>query len=654
MSVVQVGAWVSLGLSAPASWWLASRAVGRDAPAMRILCATVAYAALVVVPIQIEATLELVGIVDRVSLWGPALVSCAVLLAGLRWRPRIDSDRAARVGTAEELRSLPGAVRAAGGIVVLVYLLFAVERLTGFPASWDSVRYHLPVAADWLGKGSLGLGPDPHYYEAIPANGDLFSLVALATGWTSLSEAWNLVSLAATVSGACVLARVIGVSRPGRAVTGLVVASLPIVLFQSFSAYVDLFVAGFLVASVALLAHLFTGGAPTGDSDARHRLLAVVVAAGLACGLAVGAKATAWPTGLLVAVAGVGWILFGKTPSSRRAGLLVAFGLAVAAPCVFWFARNWAATGNPAFPMELTLLGHQFFDGTSPAVLTQDAGDSDTMGHLFRILTYPWSEVKGAGYPFTVGDGLGPAFATLVVPGVLYTVVAGLGAVAGSEGRQGEGRTARNRLALAAFVAVLAVLWWTALTPVWRFALPWLILACVLAGPFFDGLRRSVPRLAGPLVVACFLVVGAASALPVARSLAHRTLHSEWSWSAYYHLPAEYSQLPVDATVVNADVDQEGWNNFSLLGPELRRRVIPDWETERRLRSGDRLAACGVYVVDRAPFQLDTGSDGPGDTSLRLLVETEAQHGDERWRIWRGTARPPGDGCPDDPWRSGP
>lgn len=646
MTLVQAGAWASLALAVPAAWSLGGRAAGRDASALRALCAAVAYAALLVVPLHVEAALELVGILDRMTLWGPALAAAVILLAERRARPDpnggIGRGEGGESSVTEAMRGLPRSVRASAALLGLVYLLFAVEGLTGVPDTWDSVRYHLPVAVRWLREGSLSLGAGAHYYEAIPANADLFSMVTLATGWTSLAAIWNLVSLTAAAAAVHVLARAVGADERGRAVAVLVVAGLPIVLFQTFSAYVDLFVAGFLVAAVALLAALATGSPASDGTRSPRRPMALVLAAGMACGLAVGAKATAWPTGLVVAVCGTGWILLSPRTEGRRLALVWTFGLAVAAACVFWFARNWIETGNPAYPLEITLLGHQLFEGTAPETITRQAAGGEEASFALRMLVYPWTEAKMAGYPYSVGSGLGPLFAAFAVPGLIYALWPGPARDGGMVEATRSTARRRARLALAALVGVFVATWWGVLAPLWRFAMPWILLLCVLAGPLFGALHGRVPRTAGRLLVACTLVLALVASLPTARALAHRALHGEWSWSEQYHLPPEYGRVPPDATVINYDVDQEAWNNFALLGPAFRRRVITDWETKRRLEEGDRPFECGAYVVDRPPFRLEPGSAEMHGASARLVAETVAQHGDVPWRIWRIE---PGNGC---------
>lgn len=646
--LLQMAAGLSLVLPLPAAAVVAGRAARDGGIPLRVLYGAIAYAALVIVPLQAEAALELLGLIDRLVLLGPAVASGAVLLvAALRGSGfgsivLVGGSRAPWPAG----ERLPRSIVAAAVVVAGVYGLFALERLLAFPITWDSVHYHLPVVAGWLRRGSLALPADPHYYEAIPASADLFSLLALGTGWYGLAEVWNLVSTAAAAGGTHLLARVVGAGRRGSAVAALVVVGTPMVLHQSFSAYVDLFVGGFLAASIALAAAVAMGRA------AGERPRWAMAGSGLACGIAVGAKATAWPVALLICVAVAAWLVFSSARRADRWTLLGLFAAAVAVPGMFWFVRNWATTGNPGYPLEIAVFGRTLFEGTNPAEITLESYTStnDLLRELAYWLTYPWSERKWAGYPYSVGSGLGPLVASLAVPGVLvslWRLRPGSGA-----GRIG-GTDRRGRLALAAGLMVLVACWWFVLSPVWRFGLLVIVLAPALAASSLDDFSRRLPRFFATILLAATVVFAAFSALPRASSLAHQARYGEWDWASYYHLPPAARSLPGDTTVVNVDFRDEGWNNFSLLGRELQHQIVPDWKVKSAVAAERPLDICPAFVVDRAPFDI------PGEQvrfergTLRLVAETDAQHGDTRWRIWKldgcaGTERPNSTESPSD------
>lgn len=628
MSGATVWAWLSLGLAVPAAAVLAGRAVGRKSPALLLLYATVACAGLLILPVQAEAALQLWGPLDRIGLAGPALVSGLVLLWW--WVTRRARAPAADAPAWERGRlglRIPEGLRAPAVLLVLLYGFFALERILGYPISWDGVSYHLPVAAAWLREGSLAIAPDAHFYEAVPWAGDVPNLLALATGWFPLAELWNLLSAAMLLSAAYLLARRIGVGRGGAATVVLMVASVPVVLYETFSAYVDLLVAAGLAGSLALLVVLFTSG-----SGRDRRPAVLLLGAGLACGLAVGTKPTAWPMALMLAVAVLAWTAWKGEGVVGRGVLLAAFFGAAAAPGVFWFVRNAAATGNPAYPMEVAFLGHQLFAGTPVGDVSFDPTQLDLLGQLGHWLTVPWRDGAGSGYPYSTGDGFGPLFAGLVVPGLLYL------AWSFRRWRRIPGarrRPWRLRAGLVVLLGLLCLSWWYVLTPVWRYGLINVVLACVLAGPFAARFRDSFPGLFRAVLLTAVIVLAAVAVTPRAQDLAHRVLHGEWTWAEYYHLPAVYGEVPEDATVINYDAGPEGWNNFALMGPDLQRRVVPDWKIETALPQGRAPLICGAWVVDREPLQFPPPEIEERRADLRLVADTTAAHGDVRWRIWR-------------------
>ncbi len=162
----------------------------------------------------------------------------------------------------------------------------------------------------WLQEGSLALPATSDWRESLPGNAEIIAMLALGTGWQALAEMWNVVSALGLCAGSYLLARGMGVGASGALAGGVLVASLPLVLFETFSAYVDLFGSACLIASLGLVV---ASRPPATASLADSRVLAL---SGLGCGLAVGTKPTLWPYAALVAVG----VVAGRRVSSGSSG----------------------------------------------------------------------------------------------------------------------------------------------------------------------------------------------------------------------------------------------------------------------------------------------------------------------------------------------
>lgn len=309
-------------------------------------------------------------------------------------------------------------------------------------------------------------------------------------------------------------------------------------------------------------------------------------------------------------------------------GLLV---LAAGAPVVFWLARNAAATGSPTYPIAVEIFGYTLFEGVprTSANVIRTYG-AQVAGHLDYWFFLPWQE-KLPEYSYNTGHGLGPLFATFVVPGGLYA----LGLLVTRKAR------ADQRRLLAMLLATIALLWaswWFLIGPVHRFGLPIILLLIALAAPFLRDFRTAASRWFGRVLAVSVLVFCFVAVMPKLQDLAHQLNHGEWSWGEYYHLPEGYLELPAGATVVNYDVAREGWNNFALMGPDYQYEVVSYRQAREVVRNWGASPPCPSFLVDRDPFQVDPSAAEFSDLELTLHRDATTGHGETRWRIWRVTA----------------
>jgi hypothetical protein len=612
---------LSLILPAAAAVLVANRIVTEKSAAARIVTWFISFAAAVIIPIHLAAALQLLGVTARVPLILPALGSALIIacLTLVRRPPRQLSPEATELRTMDAALS-PKGVGLAAVVIGGTYAMLAVDRLTSFPSSWDGVAYHLPLALHWLHEGSLAIDETSSWRRSLPANAEIVAMLVLGTGWQAFTEVWNVVSALALCAGSYLLARGVGVGHPAAFTGAVVVASIPIVLFQAFSAYVDLFGSAGVVGALGL----FVASLPSGAGRPSPRWTLTI--SGLGCGLAAGTKPTLWPAAALAAAGMLTWVFRQRRVPDGRAALALWFGVATAAPCVFWFVRNLAITGNPFYPLGVHIEGLPLLIGLRPSDITSP----DHYLHFVRSpgewLVYPWIEFKRAGYNVGTGSGLGPLFAALVPAGMLYWLCT-------LPDRPVDSARTTWLAGAGGLVAGTAVWWFTGHATL-RFALPMVVLACVLATPFIDDALRARPRVTSTLLVTAALGAALLSALPPAHALLSRVRHGSWDRHQIYEVPELIDTLAPCSIVINHNPIDEFWNSFALAGRRLTNRVVPPWEANRALdRPPDR--RCPTYVFDHRPFM------SPEETArltARGYVLLDLPPLDTTWRVWKSAA----------------
>jgi hypothetical protein len=601
---------LSMLIPAWAAGLAAKRMVGPENSAARVGAWFILSASLIVLPIQLAAALQLLGMMARIPLAAPAVVGGALLVLFLIWERGSHTDRASMAGLGRvDSQAGREAVIQAAVIVGSTYGIVALDRVTGFPSSWDGVYYHLPLAVRWLQEGSLALPATSDWRESLPGNAEIIAMLALGTGWQALAEMWNVASALALCAGSYLLARGMGVGASGALAGGVLVASVPLVLYETFSAYVDLFGSACLIASLGLFV---ASHPPATASPVGSRVLAL---SGLGCGLAVGTKPTLWPYAALVAVGVVASLIWSKAASSRRPRLFLIFLSATAAPCLFWFVRSLAATGNPFYPLAIEVPGLLSLAGFRPSEITDPNYHLNFVRSRGEWLLYPW-----------IGVMLGPVFATFVPIGLLHTLW--------SVRRLDRGPSRAVRLACFGGLGLGTAIWWVAVQGTPRFALPLIALTCVLAAPFLDDALRVRPRVTRALLVSAALVFALLSTFTTAQELARRVRHQLWERHRFYDVPRLIDQLPACSIVINYNPEDVFWNNFALAGKRLANTVVPYWAARRALDYPPD-SACPIYLFDREPFMSGEEAahvEAKGYARIDLPLET-------RWRVWQQTVR---------------
>jgi hypothetical protein len=293
-----------------------------------------------------------------------ALTALAVLAGGARiiLRPegtwaaiRTDFDR-----TVEFLRA---AYKQPGSwllYVTTLLLISAVARaLLMPPLAWDSLTYHLVLAARWVQSGRHLVMPAPDawtYYQYFPANGEIITAwLMLPLHDDRLANLSCFVPWLTIVLTSYVLARHLGASARAAFQTTLIVGTLPVVLTYITTAYIDMLLLSCLLSMTLFLLVLV-----------RDRVPAAGCLSLMAAGVALGTKSTSLPS---VAVALVVVIATFRPPQLRRNAIAGTIGiLCLALAALPWYLLAWRDHGSPFYPLPVSFMGRTLSAGSASLI----------------------------------------------------------------------------------------------------------------------------------------------------------------------------------------------------------------------------------------------------------------------------------------------
>jgi hypothetical protein len=614
------------------------------------LCLIVLWVTLLVVPVQFLGALEISKLITRVTVSELALLQLAVLAGAVTlsfaYRPRVtDSAQASAIGTHERL---PSYLKLSAAILGCSYLLFAIDLCTSFPKGSDALSYHIPLAVRWLQEGSLRVPMNKAWQFSLPGNGEIIQMLALATGKQFLIPLGSWVSSVVLAIAAYPLAvRFSGGMKAPAFAAILVLFSIPIFEFQTFSAYVDLFGTAFLFVAVTLFGHRYYPWIATEKTTQASSLsLTALAVSALACGLSLGTKTTFLPYCVLFFGAAIYILWRERRIHNKPLALLssvVVIGMLL--PSAFWYVRDLQATGNPLYPTPISLGRHVIFPGyvsvmsnveelliDDPPGGTAEHGDKKFVRHASEWWIYPWTEwLKSAGvFPIVYGEasGLGGAFAGFVVVGVGFVAYQFLGTFLGFN------KTTSRTPTLLLLWLVLLLVWVFAMHRVLRFGMPVWALACLLSAPAIALLTKAYPRASGVLFVCAISTTCAVSSLVPLHDLAGKLLSGRWSRSATYAYPAFIDNLPAGTCVLNDSLLPE--KDFALAGKSLTNKVITAFEAPRKLTPGFISSNNVDYIVQiTSANEMERSSSAALPESVAGIEVLHSTQAGKVWQVWK-------------------
>jgi hypothetical protein len=476
----------------------------------------------------------------------------------------------------DTIRSVDPLVRwsamVAGGIISLFFL----EAATRPPAGWDAMVYHLPLVVKWFQQASLASIQESWKFT-MPSNGELFPLFLMSLGnerFLSLAcLPFTLLAILAVYS----LARRVSDSYEGALLAALGFGTMPIVLYNTFSVEVDMFAGSFFLSSTCLLL-----GLSRLDPQPDEKRLSLAAMAGLAFGLGLGARYIYVPlllfmTGLcaLVSISSVASLRWNK--GKQVILTTVTFVVGSLLPSVFWYARNFMATGNPMHPLRFSMGAHGIKVSTKAlselrGVIVPYVQDTDSClvasdHHVTHWLVAPWEDCWTAGLDhYSENWGLGAVFTTFVP---VMTIAVVLPTIATMVRR----RQVQPLHILLLVASVFLTYWWLNLFTMARSIFPVIGILFVVVALGIGALSSNVQRIVYGLFLCAMVANGILLAAKPLEALGSRLYHRSWSRSSYYGVPPVIDELPAGSVILNASDELK---NYPLFGRRWQNRVITD------------------------------------------------------------------------------
>ena len=359
----------------------------------------------------------------------------------------------------------------AGWILVFLLVYTLAVAVGVFSMNWDSQTYRLSRVGYWLQERRIDLNfANESRLFFMPINAELIML------WLTcfFPIGYPLVNLGQFVGGCLTLlsawemARLAGLSREARLLVVFLVIGIPVVCLEFATSQSDLFTGGLLNAGLVF-----------SWRSLRNASRREVILAGIAIGLALGAKSTViyWVPGLAL------WmvlLLLKHRPRFRRGLAVFAISGGVAVLVGGWkYADNEVRYGNPFAPSaDIARVHHQGSGGAAASLkfvawshlwqLAQPDSNPAFLASCLRPISQrlaghiaasaPDRELSDAYRTVRDANAGDAGFEDIVSFGLLVPILAVFGVIGdGLRSRRSPGTGAPLRLAMAAAVAAFLV-----------------------------------------------------------------------------------------------------------------------------------------------------------------------------------------------------
>ncbi|GBC92212.1 hypothetical protein HRbin15_00677 [bacterium HR15] len=303
----------------------------------------------------------------------------------------------------------------AWGLVSMLFLLGLVLCLLPPDGNeWDALAYHLAFPKLYLQAGGMIEIPFMHQ-SYFPPLVDMLYLLGLWLDGESCAKVFHWLMAMLMVVGTAAFVGRLG----GQGVwSALLLMGTPVVMWQSFSAYIDLSTALYVALGTFALAWAIKERAPNW-----------LWLAGVMMGFALTTKYTAllsWGLWWLMGLAWCGRERWGH--GARLVALMGLLALAISSP---FYLRNWFWTGNPVYPFAYEIFGGKNWSREQALAYRGDQLKFGMGRDPAQLLLLPWNLTA---HPLHFTDPIGVTVGEQVylLPSAGMGYLATLGLMAGT------------------------------------------------------------------------------------------------------------------------------------------------------------------------------------------------------------------------------
>lgn len=285
-------------------------------------------------------------------------------------------------------KTVTSSAGALGIAVALVMGLCALVTLAGAlnppgELEWDSLSYHLAAPKRYLQEGRIYYIPDDHHSN-FPFTLNMLYLWMLSLGSVSGAKLCHwlcgvLLTLSVYTCGTRHFSKTVG------QIAAVMVATTPILLWESTTAYIDL--------ALALFSFLSFYAVLNAHKEPRWLVVSAVL-----MGLALGTKSTAlafWAMGAL-------GLLAMRLPF-RLVVAWAGIALAVGLP---WYLKTFLYTGDPVYPFGWKLFHGHYWNDAAALGYAKDQAAFGLGKDPLHLLLAPWNVTMEAGLIPPRGKGI--------------------------------------------------------------------------------------------------------------------------------------------------------------------------------------------------------------------------------------------------------